>query len=122
MSRTTLLDRTSLLDATATRSCDNSSVTASNAIFYVDVTTAASTAATWSITLQVLSPDGTIIPLTDLKTIGAETVGVVPLTLATAFLSTDALNSLPIPFPDNILYTETSAGSSLTADVFVIWS
>ena len=122
MSRTTLLDRTSVLDATATRSCTNSEVTASRALFFIDVTTAASTAASWTITLQVLSPDGTIMALTDAEVIGVETVGVTQLTLATAFNTTAALNSLPIPFPDNILYTETSAGSSFTGDVFVIWS
>ena len=122
MSRTTLLDRTSALAAKATRSCTNSSVTASNAFFYIDVTTAASTAATWTLTLQILSPDGTVKALSDTLTVGAETVGILPFVLVTEFKHVAALPSIPVPFPDNILYTETSAGSSLTADVYVVWA
>ena len=119
MAGVTLLDRTAGLTATVTRGLDTSNAVASRARFYAEITTVAATAATWDLTLQVTSPDGTNIPVAT-GSIGVETLGVVLLTTDTGFAGETGENVVPLP--SNILYTETSTGSSFTGDVFVIWS
>ena len=119
MAGVTLLDRAAGLTATVTRGLTTSNTVASRALFYAEVTTVASTAATWTLTLQVDSPNGTAIPVAS-GTVGVETTGVVALTTDAAFAG--ATGEDVVPLPSNILYTETSTGSSFTGDVFVIWS
>ena len=117
----TLLDRVSLLTATTTNKVDKSA-SPQRASYYIEVTTAATTNATWDVSLRVLSPDGTAIQVASGAIDVGDAAGVPTLlTQATTFGAGDETKD-PLPFPDSVLYTETSAGSSFTGDVFVIWS
>lgn len=118
----TLLDSVAALTATTTTNSIGKSGRPGRASYYMEVTTAASTNATWTVSLRVSSPNGTAIEVASGTIDVGDSAGVPTLLpLATNF-GAGAESTDPIPFPDTILYTETSAGSSFTGDVFVIWS
>lgn len=119
--RALLLDQAAGLTATATQlpALQGGATTAQQANFFAEITTAASTNATWTISLRVTSPNGNPVEVASGTIDAGDAAGTMAeLTKVAGFTGVNDA----VPFPDSILYTETSAGSSLTADVFVVWS
>ena len=119
--RVQLLDQTAAIAATATQfpAQSTGATTSARANFFAEITTAAATNATWTISLRVTSPNGTAVEVANGTIDAGDAAGTLSeLTKVTGF---DGAADC-VPFPDTILYTETSAGSSLTSDIFVVWA